>query len=164
VEVLVASVATVGRRSFARKSTAVNWPGILFIVFLLVLWDVCVDLRVITYEYLPAPHAIAGALWQLAKSGELARDVTHTVAITLAGWAASAILGVALGVLLGIRAWAWRYSFASLELLRALPPIALVPAVLILAGFTAESELIVVIYASILPITVYTIAGVRRVT
>lgn len=143
-------------------SRGINLPGILFVIFLLTVWEVCVDLKVITYQYLPAPHGIAVALWQVAESGELGSAVAHTVAITLSGWVIAAVIGVVLGVLMGIRTWAWRYSFSSLELLRAIPPITLVPAVLLLAGFTSKSEVIIVVYASVLPIIVSTFAGVRR--
>jgi ABC-type nitrate/sulfonate/bicarbonate transport system permease component len=160
----MASPVVLRRRVTPYTGGRVNVPGILFIVGLLVVWELAVDLKFVTYDYLPAPHAVLAALVQVAGSGELVEDVAHTVAVTLAGWAISAVAGVALGVLIGIRAWAWRYSFASLELLRSLPPIALVPAVLLLAGFTSKSEVIVVVYASILPIIVYTVAGVRRVT
>jgi NitT/TauT family transport system permease protein len=141
-----------------------NWPGTLFIIALLASWEVCIDFKVITYRYLPAPHAIAVALWQVTRSGELGKDVAHTVVITLIGWVISAIAGVAIGVLLGMQNWAWRWSFASFELLRSIPPIAMVPAALLLVGFTNNSELIIVVYASILPIIVYTFAGVRRLT
>jgi NitT/TauT family transport system permease protein len=142
----------------------VNLPGLLFILFVLVLWEIAVDAGWVTFDYLPAPHRIAGALGRLTASGELGADIAHTLAITLIGWVLSAAFGMALGILLGIRRWAWSYSFASLELLRALPPIMLVPAVLLIAGFTSKSEIIVVVYSTVLPVTVYAMSGVRRVT
>lgn len=142
----------------------INLPGLLFILFVLALWEVSVDVGWVTFQYLPAPHRIATALGRLTASGELGADIAHTLAITLIGWAVSAACGVALGILLGIRRWAWTFSFASLELLRALPPIMLVPAVLLIAGFTSKSEVIVVVYSTVLPVTVYTMAGVQRVS
>lgn len=151
-----------GRR--LRVWPRVNLPGLLFLLFVLALWEIAVDAGWVTFEYLPAPHRIAAALGRLTASGELGADVAHTLAITIIGWALSAAFGVALGVLLGIRRSIWSFSFASLELLRALPPIMLVPAVLLIAGFTSKSEIIVVVYSTVLPVTVYTMSGVRRVT
>jgi ABC-type nitrate/sulfonate/bicarbonate transport system permease component len=156
------SAGTTARRSGAGRKF--NWPGTLFIVAVLAIWEVGIDFKLVKFRYLPAPHSIAVALWQVTRSGELGKDVAHTVIITLIGWAISAVAGVAIGVLLGMQNWAWRYSFASFELLRSIPPIAMVPAVLLLVGFTNTSELLIVIYASILPIIVYTFAGVRRLT
>lgn len=142
----------------------VNVPGLLFMVAVIALWELAIDAGWLTFQYLPAPHRIAAALGRLTGSGEMGADIAHTLVITTVGWALSAACGIALGILLGIRRAAWSFSFASLELLRALPPIMLVPAVLLIAGFTSKSEVIVVVYSTVLPVTVYTMAGVRRVT
>jgi sulfonate transport system permease protein len=143
------------------------WPGnllgVLTMVGLLALWQALVASGTLDYEYLPAPTAVAGAIARVTASGELPRELTHTLLVVLLGWFAAATLGIALGLLLGLSDGAWRWSMASLEAIRALPPICLVPVALLAFGFSVRMELTIIVYASAWPVMVNTIDGVRNV-
>jgi ABC-type nitrate/sulfonate/bicarbonate transport system permease component len=52
---------------------------------------------------------------------------------------------------------------ASLEAVRAMPPICLVPVALLLFGFSVRMELTIIVYASAWPVMLNTIDGVRGV-
>ena len=143
------------------------WPGnllgVLTMVGLLALWQALVASGTLDYEYLPAPTAVAGAIARVTLSGELPRELTHTLLVVLLGWFAAATLGIALGLLLGLSDGAWRWSMASHEAIRALPPICLVPVALLAFGFSVRMELTIIVYASAWPVMVNTIDGVRNV-
>lgn len=147
-----------------RLSSNVNVVGLLFLAVLAALWEAAVDFGVLRYEYLPAPHSIAVATAQLWASGALAQNILHTVVVAVVGWVLSGAAGVCLGLFIGLQRTAWRYSMASVELLRAVPPITLVPAALLVFGFSSNSELAVTAYAGFFPVLVYTAAGVRQVS
>jgi ABC-type nitrate/sulfonate/bicarbonate transport system permease component len=145
------------------RFSAVNPLGLLTMALLLALWQALVASGALDYEYLPAPAAVAGAMARVTLSGDLPGELTHTLLVVLLGWSAAATLGIALGLLLGLSDGAWRWSMASLEAVRALPPICLVPVALLAFGFSVRMELTIIIYASAWPVMVNTIDGARNV-
>ena len=147
-------------RSFRQR---LNVPGLLTMVALVGAWEALVRGGALDYEYLPAPSAVAGDAVALMGSGELAADLLHTLGVTLLGWVAAAVVGIGLGVWLGLSDTAWRYSLASIEVLRAIPPVALVPVALLVFGFSRKMELILIVYVGAWPVLVNTIDGVRGV-
>ena len=54
------------------------------------------------YEYLPAPANVLSSLAELARSGELFDDVTHTLVMTSIATVTALTLGAVLGVALGL--------------------------------------------------------------
>jgi ABC-type nitrate/sulfonate/bicarbonate transport system permease component len=141
-----------------------NLPGILFLVALAVVWQLAMSAGLLTSQFLPTPLEIADAFVDLTKSGAMTSNLGHTVYVTLVGWLAAAVIGIALGLLLGLSTTTWRFSMATAEFLRALPAIAFVPVAVLLLGFSVRMELVVVIYVSVWPVLVNTVHGVRRVT
>ena len=137
--------------------------GVLTDALLLALWQALVWTGALDYEYLPAPTAVAAAVARVTVSGELPGALTHTLLVVLLGWLAAAALGIGLGLLLGLSDGAWRWSMASLEAIRALPPICLVPVALLAFGFSMRMELTIIVYASAWPVMVNTIDGARDV-
>ena len=140
-----------------------NWLGLLTMAALLALWQALVEADALEHEYMPAPSEVAAATRRLAASGELAQAAGHTLRVVLLGWTAAAVIGVVLGVALGLSRTAWRWSMASLEAVRAMPPICLVPVALLLFGFSVRMELTIIVYASAWPVMINTIDGVRGV-
>jgi len=94
-----------------------------------------------------------GAFWQISKS--LGR-----VAI---GFSFAAVVGIALGVLIGQSTWAMRGLDPIFQVLRTVPPLAWLP--LSLAGFrdSHPSALFVIFITSIWPIIINTSVGVRNI-
>ncbi|MEW6154622.1 MAG: ABC transporter permease [Actinomycetota bacterium] len=126
-------------------------------------WELVVRTGALDYQYLPAPSAIARAVGPLAASGDLAGHTLHTLRSTLVGWTVAAVFGVALGLWLGLSRGAWRWSMASIEVVRAVPPITLVPVALLAFGFSLRMELTLVVYVAAWTVLVNTIEGVRSV-
>jgi ABC-type nitrate/sulfonate/bicarbonate transport system permease component len=146
-----------------RRLAAFNWPGLLTMLGLLALWQVLVGADVLDYEYLPAPTAVAGAAARLTASGELLETTGHTLRVVLLGWLAAGTIGIGLGLLLGLSDTTWRWSMASLEAIRAMPPICLVPVALLIFGFSVRMELTIIVYAAAWPVMINTIDGARGV-
>ncbi len=94
-----------------------------------------------------------GAFWHIAKS--LSR-----VAI---GFTLAAIVGIALGVLVGQSTWAMRGLDPIFQVLRTIPPLAWLP--LSLAGFrdAQPSAIFVIFITSIWPVIINTSVGVRNI-
>ncbi len=94
-----------------------------------------------------------GAFWHIARS--LSR-----VAV---GFSIAAVVGIALGVLVGQSVWAMRGLDPLFQVLRTIPPLAWLP--LSLAGFrdSGPSAIFVIFITSVWPIIINTSVGVRNI-
>lgn len=141
----------------------VNGPGLFTMFAFLALWEAAVRGGMLEFQYLPAPSAIGRGIGTVISSGELATSTLHTLRVTLLGWLLASVLGAGLGVLLGLSNTAWRYSMASIEVMRAIPPVTLVPVALLVFGFSVRMELTIILFVGAWPVLVNTIDGVRGV-
>jgi NitT/TauT family transport system permease protein len=139
----------------------VNLSGTAVFVLGVALWELLVRAGLLEFGYLPAPTDIAVGLGELIDSGELAPALGHTLFATVTGWALAGITGVAAGAVLGLFSPVWIYTMASLEVLRTLPIVALVPVVVLLFGFSVRAEIVVAFYAALWPILLNTMNGLR---
>lgn len=143
--------------------TRLNLPGLGVIAGIVLGWQLLVASRAIDFEYFPAPSAIAGGMAELVAQGLLGPDILHTVTSVLISWSIAMTIGIALGLLLGLSPTARRFSLASIEVLRPVPGVALVPVALLLFGFSLETEMMVTILPAIWPVLVNTMGGVTGV-
>jgi ABC-type nitrate/sulfonate/bicarbonate transport system permease component len=149
--------------SAAAPRRRLNGPGLATMALGVGVWEALVRSGAIDFENLPAPSAIAGGAWDLMASGDLPGDIAHTLRSTLVGWLVASVAGVAVGTLLGLSRTAWRWSMASIEVVRAIPPVSLVPVALLAFGFALRTELSIIVYAATWTVLVSTIDGVRGV-
>lgn len=145
------------------RGRRVDGSGLLTGLALIGVWEALVTGGVVELSTVPAPSAVAARLSSLVTSGTLVTDLLHTLQVTLLGWLIASGTGVVAGVVLGLWRPAWRWSMASLELLRAVPPVTLVPIALLAFGFSLRTELTLVVYASTWPVLVSALEGVRTV-
>jgi ABC-type nitrate/sulfonate/bicarbonate transport system permease component len=151
-------------KSMRRRSTAAfNLPALATAAALLAVWEVGVRAAATRFEFLPAPTEIVEALYDAIRSGQIVSDSLHTVACALAGWAFAGVLGTTIGLALAFSQTIHRFFSASLELLRPLPAVAFVPLAVLLFGFTVTTEITVIVFASVWPIIVNTIAGAKAI-
>ncbi|WP_436764248.1 ABC transporter permease [Streptosporangium sp. V21-05] len=135
--------------------------GAVTLLLLVAAWEVLVRLHILTFTYLPAPSAVLSAVETLASGGDLAARVLHTTVIALLAWALALAFALAAGTAIGLSPRVWRYSMASIEILRTLPAVALVPVVLLVLGPTTTAEIVVAAYAASWPMVISVAAGLQ---
>jgi ABC-type nitrate/sulfonate/bicarbonate transport system permease component len=145
------------------KSAASILRGIGGFVVFLLLWEAAVRGGLLRFDYLPAPSVIAAALIELAVAGDAFGEIAHTLGAALAAWAISVTAGTVFGAVLGLSAKVRTYSMATVELVRPLPPVALVPVALLLFGFSIKTELVVAAIPAAFPVLIGTMGGVMAV-
>ncbi|MHB1534967.1 MAG: ABC transporter permease [Acidimicrobiales bacterium] len=159
------SSAALGAVTAPRRAWRPRWLiGLVLPVALVVAWQLAKSLGLVSYADIPAPSTIASATGSLLSSGALVRNVGHTLLATLGGWLLGSAFGLALGLLLGLSARAWRYSMASVDVLRALPAITFVPAAVIVFSQTLRMEMLIAAWVAAWPLVVSTVDGVRSVS
>ncbi|MFI6094970.1 ABC transporter permease [Lentzea sp. NPDC051213] len=126
-------------------------------------WQLLVSTGVLNYDYLPAPSGIGESLIALASSGELAADLAHTLAIVVISAALALVLGGVLGFAIGSIPIVRTYLMASVDFLRTIPAVALLPVALLSFGPGPGTELILATWAAQWPVLVNTAGAVATV-
>jgi ABC-type nitrate/sulfonate/bicarbonate transport system permease component len=141
----------------------VNPLGWLVVVLIIVLWQVLIDAKVLDFDYMPPPSEIANGFADLVSSGEMGDAVWHTLTVTLVASAIGIAVGVLYGAALGLVEAVRIYSMGTVDFLRTVPVVALMPVGLLVWGASSETEIIVASYAAAWPIVINTMAGVQGV-
>ncbi|MQA74467.1 MAG: ABC transporter permease subunit [Solirubrobacterales bacterium] len=141
----------------------INLYGLVTLLALVGLWQLLVDTGVVTAQYIVAPTEIVSAAGDLLSTGELQEATVHTLSAVLIGWAIAMVAGVLLGCLFGLFRAARTYGMSTVDLLRSLPTIALVPPAVLVFGFSLRMEVAVIVYATLWPILINTAGGIAQV-
>lgn len=109
-------------------------------------------------EYLvPAPSQVARALSEFRT--ELTRKLLETGGASLAGFAMSAIVGLALGVLLSSGVWVRRALYPYAIFFQTVPIVAIAPLLVIWFGFDPKAVIASSFIVSVFPVIANTLAG-----
>jgi ABC-type nitrate/sulfonate/bicarbonate transport system permease component len=126
-------------------------------------WQLLVSTGALRYDYLPAPVEVGDSLVALAVSGELAADLAHTLTIVALAAALALALGGTLGFAIGALPLVRTWLMASVDFLRTIPAVALLPVALLSFGSGRGTELILATWAAHWPVLVNTAGAVATV-
>ena len=132
-------------------------------VGLVVFWQIASSLGWLSTRVLPAPVDVAIAFWTLAVSGELWVHVKISAGRALAGLAIGGGLGLALGLLTGSARWAEALFDSSVQMVRNIPALALIPLVILWFGIDESAKLFLSAVSVFFPIYLNTFHGIRNV-
>jgi NitT/TauT family transport system permease protein len=135
----------------------------LSIVGFIVAWQLYVDLRDIPAIYLPAPTAIAEALWEMIRDGSIFANLAVTLLRIFAGFMLATVCGVTTGLLMGISRIFERVADPWIAALYPLPKISLIPLLIIWLGTGEAYKIVISAVTAFFPIAMSTYAGVRQV-
>ena len=144
-------------------SRTFNWSGWLALALLLFLWEYGSQLNPKLQLYIPPISQILVTLGQLFFSGQVTAHLLITLRRFIEGYLLAAILGVTLGVILGYFRFAHSLLEMLIEFLRPMPSVAIIPVAILLLGIGDSMITAVTVYASMWPILVNTIDGVRYI-
>jgi sulfonate transport system permease protein len=130
---------------------------------LLAVWQAGCSLGWIKADVLPAPTAVAQAGWRLLLSGELLRNAEVSAWRAGVGFLIGGGIGFALGLVNGLSATSERVLDSTLQMVRNVPHLALIPLVILWFGIGEEAKLFLVALGAFFPIYVNTQHGVRSV-
>ena len=144
-------------RAGVRRSAAV--------VLFLLLWEFGTQylLEPTRKVFLPPLHVVLGALWDLARTGQLQEHLQASLTRSVIGFGLAVVAGVVLGI-----AVAWYDGLREvltplLELFRNTAALALLPVFTLLLGIGELSKVSIVAFAAFFPVLLNTVAGVRTV-
>ncbi len=114
-------------------------------------------------DALAPPSAAVHAFGRAVSDGSLWEATVFTLSSAALGLAIGAGLGLLLGIVLGLAPRLARMSFLSVEVLRPVPSVALIPLAMLVFGFGLRMEISVVAFATVWPMLVLSQAAARQV-
>lgn len=145
------------------SGTALRLLPWLVPVGLLVFWQLASSLGWLSTRVLPAPLEAATAAWKLTLSGELWTHVQVSAGRALAGLAVGGGIGLALGLLTGSVRVAETLLDSTIQMVRNIPALAMIPLVILWFGIDETAKLFLIAVSVFFPIYLNTFHGIRNV-
>ncbi|MGO4842337.1 ABC transporter permease, partial [Rhizobiaceae sp. 2RAB30] len=107
------------------------------------------------------PSAVAEAFWRLLGSGELADNIGVSTLRAVSGFVIGGSIGFVLGLANGVSVLSRRLTDTTLQMIRNIPHLALIPLVILWFGIDEEAKLFLVALGVFFPIYVNTLLGIQ---
>ena len=121
------------------------------------------DFGIVTFRNVPSPEEVFQAAWALLHSPVLLSHLTSSLSRVGAGYVTAALVGVALGAVIG----RWRAAedalLPPLEVLRPIPAVAWIPLAILMFPSSEMSMIFITFTGALFPILLNTIHGVEAV-
>jgi len=132
-------------------------------ITILLVWELASALGWLSTRVLPEPWAVLQAFVRLAATGEMWEHVATSTGRALSGFALGGGIALALGLLTGSVPRAEVLLDTTLQMVRNIPPLALIPLVILWFGIEESAKLFLVSLGVFFPIYVNTFHGIRSV-
>jgi sulfonate transport system permease protein len=130
---------------------------------ILAAWEISSRAGWLSSRVLPEPWAVLTAFARLAGTGEMWQHVWVSTQRALSGFALGGGLALALGLLTGSLRSAETLLDSTIQMVRNVPPLALIPLVILWFGIEEEAKLFLVSLGVFFPIYINTFHGIRSV-
>ncbi len=151
-------IATLLQRSILKRLL----PWLLPLVIILA-WQLWVQLGLVSTRVLPSPLSVVQAGLQLASTGELFHHLKISTLRAFTGFAIGGSIGLILGVLNGIFRISEQLFDTSIQMLRTIPHLAMIPLVILWFGIGEVAKIFLVAIGVLFPIYINTFYGIRTV-
>jgi sulfonate transport system permease protein len=132
-------------------------------VGIIVVWEALSVAGLIPARVLPAPSAVIAAGWHATLSGELPRNIWVSFWRAMVGLVIGGSFGFALGLANGLSRRSERIFDSTLQMVRNIPHLALIPLVILWFGIDEEAKIFLVALGVFFPIYINTQHGIRSV-
>ena len=152
------------QRSLVRKRVRLNASrrallGILGLLIVVAIWELLPRLGIVPERSLPPFTVVAAELFVQLGEPTFWVALSQTVIGWLTGLAVALVLGILIGGILGTVRVARDYLTSTIEFLRPIPSVALIPLVVLLFGSRPQSALVLVVYAAFFQVLIQVIYG-----
>jgi sulfonate transport system permease protein len=147
-------------RTWFAASRIVPW---LVPISILLVWEAGSRTGFIPANVLPAPSEVFAAGWRLTANGELPTNVAVSFRRAVSGLLVGGSLAFALGLVNGLSKLSERLTDTTIQMVRNVPNLALIPLVILWFGIEEEAKLFLTALGVFFPIYINTFHGVRTV-
>lgn len=137
--------------------------GLVGILLFLVAWEAVPRLGFVQERFLPPASKVLVTLVNYLGQASFWTDVGQTMLAWALGLAIATVGAIVLGLLIGSSVFLRKATHSTIEFLRPIPSVALIPLAVLLFGVKLESSLLLVIYASFWQVLLQVLYGVADV-
>jgi sulfonate transport system permease protein len=148
--------AVPGTRALQRVSRVAL--GLLLPLLLLAAWTLASSRGWVPPQILPPPGRVAATLIERLSSGELLANLWISLLRVFVGFAVGGVLGVVLGVAMGLSRTVEEYLYPSFKAVSQVPVLAF-----LLLGIGEPLKFAIIAQASVLPVALNVLTGIRNV-
>ncbi|WP_200847183.1 ABC transporter permease [Microbacterium sp. 18062] len=156
--VLAASAPTVQSRSSVR-ATLWRLNSLTGIAVFVAVWEILPRLGAMNPSQVPPFSDVVARLGRLLTEGQFWSLLGSTMSTWAIGLAYAVVLGFVLGFLIGVTPGARDLTHTTIEFLRPIPSVALIPVVTLIFGLKAEAGIALITWAAMWPILLQTQYG-----
>ncbi|MDL5351962.1 ABC transporter permease [Microbacterium sp. zg-YB36] len=157
------TVAIAKARARRRFSPRKALLGIAGIVLFLAIWEMASRTGLVDPRYLPPPTEVIPHLFQIATFPDFWVAIGDTLLAWGTGLLIAFVLATIAGVVIGLSPFLRRATNSTVEFLRPIPSVALIPLAVLLFGIRFEATLLLVVYAAFWQIFIQVLYGVADV-
>lgn len=150
-----------GRSAPFRSFIGTGLIGWVLPAVIILAWELLSRYGFVRANVLPAPSAILAAFWRLLLSGDLLRHVLASSERALVGFAIGGGIGFAFGLANGLSQLSRHVTDTTLQMIRNVPHLALIPLVILWFGIGEEAKIFLVALGVFFPIYVNTLLGIQ---
>lgn len=158
---VVATARAKSRRKRTRPEKALL--GLAGILTLLVIWEVAALVGWADARFLPPPTQVIPKMFELLGNVPFWVSVGDTMAQWGIGLLIALVFGTVLGVIIGLSPFLRKATNSTIEFLRPIPSVALIPLASLLYGVRPEASLLLIVYACFWQILIQVMYGVNDV-
>ncbi len=142
----------------------VRWlGGAAGVLVLAALWEFAPRLGLVYRDFFPPLSAVLTQLATLAATAEFWGYVLSTARTWVLGLAIATASGVAAGLAIGLIPGARTYTHSTIEFLRPIPSVALIPGVILLFGSRYQSGVVLITYAAFWQVLLQMLYGLQDI-
>ena len=121
-------------------------------VGIVAVWQLASSVGWLSTRILPSLEGVVMAFWTLSASGELWQHLAISSWRALIGFSIGGSLGLILGLISGLSRWGERLLDTSIQMLRNVPHLALIPLVILWFGIDESAKIFLVALGTLFPI------------
>jgi ABC-type nitrate/sulfonate/bicarbonate transport system permease component len=137
--------------------------GVISIAGTVCLWQLVSAMGWINQVLMPSPMEVIRSFISSISDGSLLENIVASFTRVVEGFLLAVIVAVPLGIAMGMSRVVFGLFDPLLELLRPIPPIAVIPLTILWFGIGELSKALLIAYGAFFPILVNTMAGFREV-
>jgi len=132
-------------------------------LLLLITWQITTSDGLVSSKILPQPAKVVDTWIKMIASGELLRYIGTSTQRALTGFVVGGSIGFAFGLANGLFPLANKLFDASIQMIRTVPHLALIPLLILWFGIGEEVKLVLVALGVFFPIYLNTYHGIRSI-
>jgi sulfonate transport system permease protein len=129
----------------------------------LTLWSVASRREWVAPQILPAPGAVWQTLLEQVRSGDLFINFGISLGRVLVGFTLGCVIGVVLGVSMGLSRRVEDYLSPTFNAISQVPVLGWLPLAMMVLGIGESLKFVIIAHASLVPVAINTLKGIRSV-